>query len=112
MTMKQLMHGFIEENGEILSTITIRNVVEPSAQTLKEDEILIKIIAQLVNPLDISMTNPFGGSKDYKQGENSVYQEILPFAASKYKLAVGNFSRFGSEACGQVVATGSKAVEL
>eukprot|EP00924_Labyrinthula_sp_SR-Ha-C_P012848 snap_masked-scaffold_12-processed-gene-0.42-mRNA-1 protein AED:1.00 eAED:1.00 QI:0/-1/0/0/-1/1/1/0/404 len=112
MTMKTLVHEFSEKDGKLISAVALKEVEEPTAKSLKEDEVLIKIIAQPVNPLDIIMTNPFGGSKDYKQGENSVYQEILPFAASKYKLAVGNFSGFGSEACGQVIATGSKAVEL
>eukprot|EP00924_Labyrinthula_sp_SR-Ha-C_P012849 snap_masked-scaffold_12-processed-gene-0.44-mRNA-1 protein AED:1.00 eAED:1.00 QI:0/-1/0/0/-1/1/1/0/404 len=112
MTMKTLVQEFSEKDGKLISTVAFKEVEEPTAKSLKEDEVLIKILAQPINPTDIALFNPIGGSKVYKQGENSVYQEILPAASAMYKSKVGSSLSIGSEACGKVIATGSNAKEL
>eukprot|EP00924_Labyrinthula_sp_SR-Ha-C_P012850 snap_masked-scaffold_12-processed-gene-0.46-mRNA-1 protein AED:1.00 eAED:1.00 QI:0/-1/0/0/-1/1/1/0/383 len=110
--MKNLVQVFSEQDGKVFSTVAFKEVEEPTAKSLKEDEVLIKILAQPINPTDIALFNPIGGSKVYKQGENSVYQEILPAASAMYKSKVGSSLSIGSEACGKVIATGSNAKEL
>eukprot|EP00924_Labyrinthula_sp_SR-Ha-C_P012837 snap_masked-scaffold_12-processed-gene-0.17-mRNA-1 protein AED:1.00 eAED:1.00 QI:0/-1/0/0/-1/1/1/0/404 len=112
MTMKTLVQEFSEKDGKLISTVAFKEVEEPTARSLKEDEVLIKILAQPINPTDIALFNPIGGSKVYKQGENSVYQEILPAASAMYKSKVGSSLSIGSEACGKVIATGINAKEL
>eukprot|EP00924_Labyrinthula_sp_SR-Ha-C_P012840 augustus_masked-scaffold_12-processed-gene-0.7-mRNA-1 protein AED:1.00 eAED:1.00 QI:0/-1/0/0/-1/1/1/0/379 len=106
------MHSFSEKDGKVISTVSVKDIDEPAASSLKEDEVLVKILAQPVNPTDIIVFNPPGGSMQYKQGNKSVTQEMIPQVTAMYKPLVGKTSTFGSEACGRVIATGSNAKDL
>eukprot|EP00924_Labyrinthula_sp_SR-Ha-C_P012879 snap_masked-scaffold_12-processed-gene-1.41-mRNA-1 protein AED:1.00 eAED:1.00 QI:0/-1/0/0/-1/1/1/0/383 len=110
--MKELIHTFSKENGKIISTLALKEVQDPNVESLKEDEVLVKILAQPINPTDVLSFNPPGGSMQYKQGKNSISQEMLPVVTSMYNSKVGTSTSIGSEACGKVVATGSNAKEL